>query len=282
MLAAKIHSLMPIEHITRAILVLRGHKVLLDTELATLYGVTTKRFNEQVRRNRERFPEEVKRVAALGDKAALKALSQWRRKVGQGSAGTPPEGPWSGGLRDAFAGWRAQVEAREALHGRLAQALAQEEPQVAARLRELVLRPDVREAVFLLVPALLEAIDGMKATALADRRAAERALERRLYAFVQRLGSKNETTSFFGPLTHAQVDPTVTGFSFGPELPGGFVRREFAERQRGGFRAHGLQHGDLLGRRVDAERLRRDLDHQSVAHLRADGACRLFVGVGIQ
>jgi hypothetical protein len=45
----------PIEHITRAILILRGHKVLLDTELATLYGVSTERFNEQVRRNRERF-----------------------------------------------------------------------------------------------------------------------------------------------------------------------------------------------------------------------------------
>jgi len=36
----------------------RGHKVLLDADLATLYGVTTKRFNEQVRRNRERFPED--------------------------------------------------------------------------------------------------------------------------------------------------------------------------------------------------------------------------------
>lgn len=35
---------------------LRGQKVLLDAELAALYGVTTKRFNEQVRRNRERFP----------------------------------------------------------------------------------------------------------------------------------------------------------------------------------------------------------------------------------
>jgi hypothetical protein len=175
---------------------------------------------------RERFPEEVKRVAALGDKASLKALSQWRRKVGQGSAGEPPEGPWSEALREAFSGWRARVEALDALHATLAQTLSREEPEAAARLRELVLRPDVREAVFLLVPALLEAIDGMKATALLDRRAAERALERRLYAFVQRLGSKNETTSFFGPLTHAQVDPAVTDFSFGPELPGGFVRRE--------------------------------------------------------
>ena len=46
----------PVEQISRSILVLRGHRVLLDAELATLYGVTTKRFNEQVRRNRERFP----------------------------------------------------------------------------------------------------------------------------------------------------------------------------------------------------------------------------------
>jgi hypothetical protein len=35
---------------------MRGQRVLLDTELADFYGVTTKRFNEQVRRNRERFP----------------------------------------------------------------------------------------------------------------------------------------------------------------------------------------------------------------------------------
>jgi len=46
----------PTEEITRAILVLRGHRVLLDSELASLYGATTKRFNEQIRRNRRRFP----------------------------------------------------------------------------------------------------------------------------------------------------------------------------------------------------------------------------------
>jgi hypothetical protein len=46
----------PVEEIARTILVLRGQRVLLDAELAVLYGVTTKRFNEQVRRNRERFP----------------------------------------------------------------------------------------------------------------------------------------------------------------------------------------------------------------------------------
>jgi hypothetical protein len=45
-------------HITRAILVLRGRKVLLDSELAALYGVTTKALNQAVKRNTERFPED--------------------------------------------------------------------------------------------------------------------------------------------------------------------------------------------------------------------------------
>lgn len=46
----------PIENITRVITVLRGHKVLLDADLAGLYRVPTKRLNEQVKRNVERFP----------------------------------------------------------------------------------------------------------------------------------------------------------------------------------------------------------------------------------
>jgi hypothetical protein len=44
------------ERIQQTILLIRGEKVILDTDLAALYGVTTKRLNEQVRRNRNRFP----------------------------------------------------------------------------------------------------------------------------------------------------------------------------------------------------------------------------------
>ena len=44
--------------IAARILWLRGHKVMLDRDLAALYGVETRRLNEQVRRNRERFPED--------------------------------------------------------------------------------------------------------------------------------------------------------------------------------------------------------------------------------
>lgn len=47
---------LPLETITHRIVVLRGQKVLLDADLATLYGVETKRFNEQVKRNLARFP----------------------------------------------------------------------------------------------------------------------------------------------------------------------------------------------------------------------------------
>lgn len=58
-MAKNIHAaLVPVEHIARSILVLRGHKVLLDTELAELYGVATKVLLQAVKRNRERFPED--------------------------------------------------------------------------------------------------------------------------------------------------------------------------------------------------------------------------------
>jgi hypothetical protein len=37
---------------------IRGHKVILDSDLAALYGVPTKRFNEAIKRNADRFPED--------------------------------------------------------------------------------------------------------------------------------------------------------------------------------------------------------------------------------
>ncbi|HEX5716454.1 MAG TPA: ORF6N domain-containing protein, partial [Thermoanaerobaculia bacterium] len=51
-------SLVPVERVERAILFLRGEKVILDADLADLYGVTTRRLNEQVRRNRGRVPSD--------------------------------------------------------------------------------------------------------------------------------------------------------------------------------------------------------------------------------
>src|SRR6266849_3262261 len=48
--------LIPLERITQAILMIRGMRVMIDADLARLYGVPTKRLNEQVQRNRDRFP----------------------------------------------------------------------------------------------------------------------------------------------------------------------------------------------------------------------------------
>jgi hypothetical protein len=47
-----------VKRIQQAILFIRGEKVMLDADLAVLYEVTTKRLNEQVKRNRDRFPED--------------------------------------------------------------------------------------------------------------------------------------------------------------------------------------------------------------------------------
>src|SRR5215470_12359461 len=55
---AKRTDVVSLEQITDSILAFRGHKVLLDAELAELYGVPTKRLNEQVKRNAGRFPED--------------------------------------------------------------------------------------------------------------------------------------------------------------------------------------------------------------------------------
>ena len=44
--------------IEQRIFTIRGVRVMLDTDLAALYGVTTKRLNEQFRRNQKRFPED--------------------------------------------------------------------------------------------------------------------------------------------------------------------------------------------------------------------------------
>ena len=48
----------PDELIMNKILIIRGIKVIIDSDLAELYGVTTKRLNEQVKRNIKRFPED--------------------------------------------------------------------------------------------------------------------------------------------------------------------------------------------------------------------------------
>ena len=64
---------MPVEHIAQSILVLRGHKVLLDTELAALYCIATKVLLQAVKRNRERFPDDFMIQLTAAEWAALRS-----------------------------------------------------------------------------------------------------------------------------------------------------------------------------------------------------------------
>jgi len=52
----KLSAIVPAERIERRILQVRGHRVMLDSDLAELYGVETKALNRAVKRNRDRFP----------------------------------------------------------------------------------------------------------------------------------------------------------------------------------------------------------------------------------
>jgi hypothetical protein len=51
-------ALIPVERIERRILLLRGHKVMLDFDLAELYGVEVRLLNQAVKRNLDRFPDD--------------------------------------------------------------------------------------------------------------------------------------------------------------------------------------------------------------------------------
>ncbi len=77
---------LPLQAITQRILVIRDQKVLLDSDLAILYGVETRRLNEQVRRNRARFPADFifeLRATEFADLKSQFATSSWggRRKL---------------------------------------------------------------------------------------------------------------------------------------------------------------------------------------------------------
>lgn len=65
--------LIPIERLDSAILEMRGERVMPDVDLADIYGVPTRRLKEQVRRNRDRFPEGFMLELTLEEKDELVA-----------------------------------------------------------------------------------------------------------------------------------------------------------------------------------------------------------------
>jgi ORF6N domain len=63
----------PVEHIEQKIYLIRGHKVMLDADLAALYQVPTRTLNQAVRRNRDRFPDDFMFQLSPEEAAALRS-----------------------------------------------------------------------------------------------------------------------------------------------------------------------------------------------------------------
>jgi hypothetical protein len=82
-------SLVPVERVERTILVLRGRRVILDSELAALYGVPVKRLNEQVKRNIGRFPDDFAFQLTKEEVEILKSQFATSRSAWGGSRKTP-------------------------------------------------------------------------------------------------------------------------------------------------------------------------------------------------
>ena len=66
------------------IIVVRGHRVMMDADLARLYGVPTGRFNEAFTRNRRRFPDE------FAFRLTAQEFSEWKAKGTLGAQRTDP------------------------------------------------------------------------------------------------------------------------------------------------------------------------------------------------
>ena len=66
-------TLVPVEQIQQLVQLVRGQKIMLDADLAMLYGVTTKRLNEQVKRNLDRFPPDFMFQLTVTEAASLRS-----------------------------------------------------------------------------------------------------------------------------------------------------------------------------------------------------------------
>jgi hypothetical protein len=81
--ATKAKKSLALEHIEKAILLIRGQRVMMDRDLAKLYGVTTKAFKQAVKRNIDRFPPDFmfilshQELTNLRSQFVTSSLPQW-------------------------------------------------------------------------------------------------------------------------------------------------------------------------------------------------------------
>jgi hypothetical protein len=75
-------AIVPIDVVQQRILILREQRVIIDADIAQLYGVTTKRLNEAVKRNADRFPPDFMLQLTSEEASALRSQSATSNKRG--------------------------------------------------------------------------------------------------------------------------------------------------------------------------------------------------------
>jgi hypothetical protein len=91
-------DIVPIEHIESKILLIRGQKVMLDSDLAELYGVETKVLNRMVKRNIKRFPEDFILRLTIGEVESLRCQIGTSNLRSQFVTSKPPAGQAAAGI----------------------------------------------------------------------------------------------------------------------------------------------------------------------------------------
>ncbi|MCX4662781.1 lantibiotic dehydratase [Streptomyces uncialis] len=175
---------------------------------------------------------EVDSAAGSGDRELLRLLSRARGRIGRRR---PLDGPLAG-CGPAALGYTGAWRAREAAWSTLAGALAAERDGRTAKVRRVLDDERLLDAVLQLAPSFAAEVDRFAAAPprAGGPTAKDRAFLRRVYLYCQRLGAKNETTSFFGPLVHGEVTAApegdagngAAGVVTGPETSSGTVETE--------------------------------------------------------
>lgn len=191
---------------------------------AAEYRATAGRFEQSRTLLREEIAKTVARADRTADRAKLRELSAMRSRAGRRLSVEP--GPLNPELAEAVGGYATALAAERETADRLTSVLAEEALRRPERVRALLDDERVCDALLQLSPSfhteVLRWNDGWAERGGAGRnRAKDRSFYRRVYLYGQRLGAKNETTSFFGPLVHGRIDRTADGIELGPETESG-------------------------------------------------------------
>jgi hypothetical protein len=160
----KREAVIPIE---TQILILRKQRVILDTPLAELYGVSVKRLNQQVKRNRERFPPDFMFQLTAREKASLR-LQIATSKTGRGGRRFLPYAFTEHGAIMAATVLNSEQAVRMSVFVvrafvRLRQLLS-ENRQLAAKIEELELRLDTNDDAIRQIIVVLKKLTAAKAS----------------------------------------------------------------------------------------------------------------------